>query len=32
MGPDQFGPKEIDGVLVSPGKPYTLLTDHLITD
>ena len=24
-------PKEIDGLLVHPGKGYTLLTDHLIT-
>ena len=27
-----FGPNEIDGLLVPPGKAlYTLLTDHLIT-
>ena len=24
-------PKEIDELLVPPGKAYTLLTDHLIT-
>ena len=24
-----LGPKEIDGLLVLPGKAYTLLTDHL---
>ena len=26
-----MGPKEIDGLLVSPGKASSLLTDHLIT-
>ena len=26
-----LGPNEIDGLPVSPGKAYTLLTDHLIT-
>ena len=26
-----LGPKEIDGLLVSPGKASLLLTDHLIT-
>ena len=26
-----LGPKEIDGLLVPPGKAYTLPTDHLIT-
>ena len=31
MGPCPVGPKEIDGLLVSPGKTYTLLNDHLIT-
>ena len=25
-----LGPKEIDGLLVPPGKAYTLLTYHLI--
>ena len=30
-GPRPLGPKEIDGLLVHPGKAYTLLTDHLIT-
>ena len=30
MGPGQLEPKEIDGRLVSPGKVYTLLTDHLL--
>ena len=29
VGP--LGPKEIDELLVPPGKAYTLLTDHLIT-
>ena len=28
MGPRPFGPK-IDGLLVSPGKAYTLLPDQL---
>ena len=27
-----MGPKEIDGVLMPPGKAYMLLTGHLITD
>ena len=31
MGPRPFGPKEIDGLLVPPGKAFTLLTNHLIT-
>ena len=31
MDPRPFGPKEIDGLLVSPSEAYTLLTDHLIT-
>ena len=31
-GPRPLGPKEIDGLLVPPGKAYTLLTDHLIID
>ena len=26
-----MGPKEIDGLLVPPGKASTLLSDHLIT-
>ena len=26
-----LGPIEIDGLLMPPGKAYTLLTDHLIT-
>ena len=30
-GSRPFGPKEIDGLLVPPGKAHTLLTDHLIT-
>ena len=30
-GPCPLGPKEIYRLLVSPGKTYTLLTDHLIT-
>ena len=30
MGPRPLGPKEIDRLLVPPGKAYTLLTDHLI--
>ena len=25
-----MGPKEKDGLLVPPGKAYTVLTDHLI--
>ena len=29
LGP--LGPKEIDWVLVPPGKAYMLLTGHLIT-
>ena len=28
MGPHPLGPIEIDGLLVPPGKAYTLLTDH----
>ena len=31
MGSRPLGPKEIDGLLVSPGKACSLLTDHLIT-
>ena len=31
MGTRPLGAKEIDGLLVYPGKAYTLLTDHLIT-
>ena len=31
LGPRPLGSKEIDGLLVPPGKAYTLLTDHLIT-
>ena len=31
MGPRPLGPKEIDGLLVSPGKAFSLLTDYLIT-
>ena len=31
MGPRPFRPKEIDGLLVPPGKASTQLTDHLIT-
>ena len=30
-GPSPLGPKEIEGLLVPPGKANTLLTDHLIT-
>ena len=30
-GPLPLGPKEIDGLLVLPGKASILLTDHLIT-
>ena len=30
MGPRPLWPKEIDGLLVPPGKAYTLLTGHLI--
>ena len=30
MDPKPLGPKEIDGLLVPPGKAYTLLT-HLNT-
>ena len=30
-GPPPIGPKEIDGMLVPPGKAYVLLTDHLFT-
>ena len=28
QGPRPLGPKEIDGLLVSPGKAYTLLSDY----
>ena len=31
VGPRPLGPEVIDGLLVPPGKAYTLLTDHLIT-
>ena len=31
MGIRPLGPKEIDGLLVSPSKANTLLADHLIT-
>ena len=31
MDPRPLGPKDIDGLLLPPGKAYTLLTDHLIT-
>ena len=31
MGPCPLGPKEIDRLLVYPGKAYTLLADNLIT-
>ena len=31
MGSRPLGPKEIDGLFVSPGKACSLLTDHLIT-
>ena len=31
LGPRSLGPKEIDWLLVPPGKAYSLLTDHLIT-
>ena len=31
IGPRPLGPKEIDGLFVSPGKASSLLTDHLIT-
>ena len=30
MGPCTLGSKEIDGLLVLPGKACRLLTDHLI--
>ena len=30
MGPRPLGPKEIDGLLVPPGKASLLLADHLI--
>ena len=30
-GPRPLEPKEIDVLLVPPGRAYTLLTDHLIT-
>ena len=29
--PRPLGPKEIDGLLVPPGKASTLLSEHLIT-
>ena len=31
MGTRPLGAKEIDGLLVPPGKAYMLLTDRLIT-
>ena len=31
MGPNPLGLKEINGLIVSPGKAFLLLTDHLIT-
>ena len=31
VGPHSLGPKETDGLLVPPGKDYTILTDHLNT-
>ena len=31
MGAHPSGPKEIDGLLVPPGKANILLADHLIT-
>ena len=31
MGAHPPGPKEIDGLLVPPGKANILLADHLIT-
>ena len=31
MGDFPSGPKEVDGLLVPPGKANTLLADHLIT-
>ena len=31
MGSLPLGPREIDGLLVPPGKASTLLTDHLST-
>ena len=31
MGSRPLRPKEIDGLLVTPDKANTLLTDHLIT-
>ena len=31
MGIRPLGSKEIDGLLVPPGKAYMLLPDHLIT-
>ena len=30
MGPAHCGPKEIDVLLIPPGKVSSLLTDHLI--
>ena len=30
-GPRPLGPKEIDGLLVPPGKAYSMLTGYLIT-
>ena len=32
MGLRPLGPKEIERLLVPPGKAYTLLSDHLIID
>ena len=31
VSPRPLGPKEIDGLLVPPGKACSLLTDHPIT-
>ena len=31
IGPRPLGPKEIDGLLMPPGKAYTMLTGYLIT-
>ena len=31
MGPRPLRPKEIDGLLVAPGKAYSRLTDDLVT-
>ena len=31
MGTSLFGPKEIHGLLLPPGKASTVMTDHLLT-